>query len=135
VAMNNPACRFMAFFHNQQKKNGLERHEPDTNPRSDTRHEPPKSRECVPMLSLAHIFWRMGQSASRCHRARVGARLRARRCRFGKVRFTTGRTSVLQSAAPNKPHLTTCEMNVIRMVIRGCPRNVPEVSRCGVGAE
>lgn len=40
MAMNNPAWRFVAFFRNQHGKNSLHRHEPDTNPRSATRHEP-----------------------------------------------------------------------------------------------
>ncbi len=38
--MNNLGCRFVPFFRNQHKRNGLQRHEPDTNPRAGTRHEP-----------------------------------------------------------------------------------------------
>ena len=54
--MNNQAWRFVTFFQNQYKKNALQGHEPDTNPRSDTRHEPLKKRKFVATLSLALRF-------------------------------------------------------------------------------
>lgn len=71
MTMNNPARRPAAFLHNQHGMNTLQRHEPGTNPRSATRHEPYKKEEFVATLSLALRSWAMGQSASRCRRTCV----------------------------------------------------------------